>query len=364
LGFRWSNLLARWKLVFSFTLLLILLLPLSSSAETLKERKAEAVRLKIQIIENQKALDRATAAYERAGFRLEAIQASIRRNEQELVKTRRALTKAQTILNSRLTNIYKYGESSFVEVLLGAKNFQDFLVRLDLLTLIAQRDSEKVAEVIALKKKLENQEKKLAQDKKRQQILVKKALANKRSIESRLRRQQRLLSQLQKRIKILSSLSSVRKLARRVVTVSRGKSRILSLRGFVFPVAGPHSFSDTWGAARSGGRHHKGTDIFALRGTPVVAVVSGTIFNVHPYERGLGGITLWLRGNDGNSYYYAHLSAIASGIGNGSQVQAGQVIGYVGNTGNARGSSPHLHFEIHPGGGGAINPYPTLRAVD
>jgi murein DD-endopeptidase MepM/ murein hydrolase activator NlpD len=354
----------RWKLVLSFAFLLIFLLPLSSSAESLKEKKAQAVQVKIQIVENQKALDRATAAYERAQFRLEAIEASIKKNEQELVKTRQALARAQEILNNRLVNIYKYGESSFIEVLLGAKDFQDFLVRLDLLALIAQRDSEKLAEVITLKKKLEEQERKLAQDKERQQILVKKALANKRSIESRLKKQQKLLAQLQRRIKVLSSLSSVRKLARRVVTVSRGKSRILSLRGFVFPIAGPHSFGNTWGAARSGGRRHKGTDIFALRGTPVVAVVSGTIFNVHYYEKGLGGISLWLRGSNGNSYYYAHLSAIASGIRNGSRVQAGQVIGYVGNTGNARGSSPHLHFEIHPGGGGAINPYPTLRAVD
>ncbi len=129
---------------------------------------------------------------------------------------------------------------------------------------------------------------------------------------------------------------------------------------FVFPVAGPNSFSDTFGAPRSGGRRHQGCDIFSARNTPIVAVVDGVIIRANPYDTGLGGISAYLRGSDRTVYYYAHLSSLKSGIRAGVRLEAGQVIGYAGNTGNASGGAVHLHFEIRPNGGAAINPYPIL----
>lgn len=130
----------------------------------------------------------------------------------------------------------------------------------------------------------------------------------------------------------------------------------------VFPVAGEHAYYDDWGAPRPQGSH-EGTDIMADRNTPAVAADSGVVAKLSRTETGLGGIYLWIRRADGIQYYYAHLQSIADGLALGSAVSAGQVVGAVGNSGDARNGPTHLHFEIRRGWT-PFNPYPALLAVD
>ena len=122
------------------------------------------------------------------------------------------------------------------------------------------------------------------------------------------------------------------------------------------PVQVPVAFTNDWGAPRSEGRTHKGTDIFAPPGTPNVAVVGGMVSDA---SGGNGGTAVYLDGDDGNRYYYAHLSAI---VGPPRRVEAGEVVGRLGDTGNAAGS-PHTHWQVHPGGGEPVNPFPTLTIL-
>lgn len=126
------------------------------------------------------------------------------------------------------------------------------------------------------------------------------------------------------------------------------------------PVAGAVSFSDSWGAPRSGGRAHKGVDMIAARGTPIVAIFSGRIQRFS--NSSLGGKSIYFVSDAGDMYYYAHLDDFAD-VGVGQNVAAGTVIGYNGSTGNAPSYLPHLHFEYHPGGGGAVNPYPLVKGL-
>ncbi len=146
----------------------------------------------------------------------------------------------------------------------------------------------------------------------------------------------------------------------------------------LFPVVGAVTFTDDFGAPR-GSRSHQGNDLMAARGTPVVAVEDGVV-RKHRTGRG-GDCMLYLDGASGTTYYYIHLNndltrkddnrasdcrngvAYARGLRDTQRVRAGQLIGYVGNSGNAAGGAPHLHFELHPEGGGAVSPYRWLKAA-
>lgn len=128
-----------------------------------------------------------------------------------------------------------------------------------------------------------------------------------------------------------------------------------------FPVAGQASYTDDWGAPRylPEFHFHEGTDIFAERGTPVIASSEGVLTSMVS-DTDTAGNGIRLTASDGTYYYYSHLDEFAAGLSQGDRVRSGDVIGFVGTTGNAEGGLPHLHFEIHPNGGAAVPPVPYL----
>ncbi|HYZ29305.1 MAG TPA: M23 family metallopeptidase [Thermoleophilaceae bacterium] len=159
------------------------------------------------------------------------------------------------------------------------------------------------------------------------------------------------------------SLSAKEKLEKALTARERAwAAELLGRPGYAFPVAGEHNFVDTFGAPRSDVPVHVGNDVFATFGTPVVAVADGRLYRVGTLK--ISGNRLWLRDKKGFRYFYAHLSDFAAAAYNGADVHAGEVIGFVGNTGDAEPTPPHLHFEVHMPDGAVVDPYPYLLKWD
>lgn len=137
------------------------------------------------------------------------------------------------------------------------------------------------------------------------------------------------------------------------------RKRLMSTR-YVFPVGGRTRIGGPFGSFRADTGSHQGNDLFAGFGTPVVAAADGTVENVGSLK--ISGNRLWVYADTGDQFFYAHLSAFSPEAVDGRHVRAGTVLGYVGNTGDAEPTPPHLHFEIHPDGGKAIDPNPFLKA--
>jgi murein DD-endopeptidase MepM/ murein hydrolase activator NlpD len=128
------------------------------------------------------------------------------------------------------------------------------------------------------------------------------------------------------------------------------------------PIQGPCYFASTWGEPRSGGRTHEGVDFIADEGNYIYAVVDGTLTRrAWDIPGRLSGNAWWLTADDGTMFFYGHLLDFAPGLEVGDRVAAGEIIGFNGTTGSS--SAPHLHFEIHPGGGGPVDPYPAVSAI-
>jgi murein DD-endopeptidase MepM/ murein hydrolase activator NlpD len=323
---------------FSFPAIAAQMPPQLPSAEDLDRLQAQMSSSLTKVRSAQSELDRVVQGYQTARSRSEDLDAEISEAEKGQMVLEAQMVDTRRLINGRASETYRAGPAQLLNVLMDARSYREFSIVVDLLEAVTSRDSEHLVNLSALKDQV---------SKVRSDLEVKRA--EQKSLVEQLKRRQ---SDMQR---------SLAALGRQYETVRAQLDDRKS--GFVFPVRAPYSYVDTWGGARSGGRKHQGVDIFAVRGTPVYAVVNGMIeqMAVNP----LGGNKLWVRSPGDNwSYYYAHLNAYAPGIRDGVRVKKGQLLGYVGTTGNAVGTPPHLHFQTQAPKGATVNPYPILKRVN
>jgi murein DD-endopeptidase MepM/ murein hydrolase activator NlpD len=334
-------------LVLSF--LLIVPVPRPSAGATLEEKQAEAEKVKAQINNMKAASQQLAQDYNTALDQYETMRVQVENNRQELDRAQRDYKRARTVLNERLRSIYKSGDINSLEVLLESTSLDDLLNRYDFFLFIGNSDQRVFNEYKRLREEVSQRQRALEEEQVQQQQLVGSLNAKRQAMEASISEQQKYLDSVNKEILTLLAQSYNS-------GDGGGIPYPTSIGNFIFPVRGPHSFSNDWHAPRTG-HLHQGCDVFATMGTPCVACVTGT---VNQGSGGNAGNYVRLVGDDGNVYYYMHLQRFAAT----GHVPAGTVVGYVGDTGNALGGPPHLHFEIHPGGGAAIPPYPILLAAD
>jgi septal ring factor EnvC (AmiA/AmiB activator) len=318
-------------------------------ADSVSQKKDQARQVEQQLNSLQSELNRLTSELNQTQARLATIQANIAANEAELAAAEAELSRWQGILSERVVAMYKEGNTVALDVLLECDDFETFVNSYDWMSRIGNHDAEAILATQNLLADIQARRAQLESDKAAYQSYQSSLQSQKSSIQSKLNEQKAILAGID--AEVASMLSS-----RYGGGGGGGGWNIGPVNGLYFPVAGPHSYVNDWGAPRSVGRTHKGCDVMANYGTPCVAITSGRVVQ---RSGGNAGLYIFLYGDNGHLYYYMHLQGFAAS----GRVSAGQVIGYVGDTGNARGC-PHLHFEFHPNGGGPVNPYPLLVAID
>ncbi len=332
--------------------------------ETAPANRSEVDRLREQLNRINDEFKRAGAAFDKAYWALDETEKSISETTARISENEAELADAQEVLQGRMAAWYRSDDLGLMTFLLGAQDFADLVTRMDYASRIALTDTAAIDRVETLLADLREDRERLEREQAERSQQVDRLKAERDSLQAKLKDKQSEYDRVQRE---LAEAARREEEARRRAAaaanrpvptpVSRG-SAVPGPNGMVFPVAGPNYYSDTWGASRGGGRRrHQGTDIMAATGTPVVATLSGTVTS---RSGSTAGLYIMLRADNGWTFYYMHLDRITVSSG---RVEAGQVIGTVGYTGNASASAPHLHYEIHPPGRGPVNPYPYLREM-
>jgi murein DD-endopeptidase MepM/ murein hydrolase activator NlpD len=299
------------------------------AADDLASAKSKQKRLQAQ-------LDDATAELAQIESERTFAEQRLQAANSRLGFVRDDLARARRTLSSHMASLYKAGGTRPLSGILGS-SAEVVVSRVEFETILQEGQVEAVADA------------KIAYDSYEAAIRdVKAAMAQMSKLEGRSKTTV---------AKLTGTFEKAKQVADRLAGFNT--THLINGRWESCPVSKPFSFVDSWGAPRSGGRAHKGVDIMNPLGNKVHAIVDGVISR--QTNSSLGGISLYLQGDNGIEYYYAHLMRYTSRVG--QRVKAGELIAINGQTGNARFTAPHVHFEVHPGGGAPVNPYPYVKAA-
>ena len=318
---------------------------------------------KVSESELKRRANQAAAGYARAQAKVARLGNDIGRLEQDVAKLQGQMAPLRTAITRRAVAVYQTGRG--IDTIAGLSVQPDLVesargVRLVSQTSVAELDV--IERLNTASARIRERQKAIAEKRQAQEAAMTELDGERKVVELQLAVMARARQDLQSRVVAAPRASRSRSGPREVppqpvLQTAEAAAAIPVATNLVCPIAGPVAFTDSWGDPRGGGRRHKGTDLMNTFGTPNLAVVSGQIAR---HRSGAGGLAIYLYGDDGHTYYYAHLAEV---VGPDRRVAQGEVVAKTGNSGNARGGAPHTHFEIHPGGGAAVNPYPSMRAV-
>lgn len=310
--------------------------------------------------EAQAAFEEAAVAYETAALEVDRVERKQASVSGSVTSHTQELDQIQAMIEEQAVELYMRGGLSSPGIIFSASTVDQFMTTSEFLSTATTGGQESLAELIAARSELNRFQGVLHDTRVELEAVEAERLEARTAQESAMEAEQAAYAELEGRCKDLATEYD-RQQAELAARARQRAAGSVQVGSFICPFTpGRTSFIDSWGASRSGGRAHKGTDMFAAWDEPMYAVRSGRVYTGNG---GLGGLSIWLLGDNGIAFYYAHLSGFA--VSSGQSVSQGQTIGYNGNTGNASGGPPHLHFEIHPGGRGssAVNPYATVAGV-